>query len=262
MSRIEYKYTSGQCIDYDEANNFLDNINDDQSLDDCIGIESQSEYFVSRCNGQQNCFVEIKKKMHKTGFSGTNCDFESNMANILYSCIPSKLFQKVFDFKVNKILDLHFFYLKYVIDFISESYKSFSICDPNGPDTILGLNNGFIHSPSYPEYYGNSHDCWVNVGVPKSTRLVLYLLKMNLEGYGMFREPKDYLSVDNGVKLYGSALVPHTIYNSSDREKVHIKFTSDWITTTRLNYPKGFLIFFSCIYAFYFKFPLVGSVNI
>ena len=89
ISRIEYKYTSGQCIDYDDTTNYLNN--DDSSLDDCIGIEPQSEYYSTRCNGQQNCYVQVKKKTQKIGFSGTNCDFESNMANIFYACIPSKL---------------------------------------------------------------------------------------------------------------------------------------------------------------------------
>ena len=92
VSRIDYKYTSGQCIDYDDANSYLQNNNlDDGSLEDCIGIESQNDYYTTRCNGQQNCFIKIEKRQHKTGFYGTNCDFESNMANIYYICIPSKL---------------------------------------------------------------------------------------------------------------------------------------------------------------------------
>ena len=62
----------------------------------------------------------------------------------------------------------------------------------------------------------------------------------------MFREPKDYLNIDNGLKFYGKLVLPHIIYNSSDREKVHLSFKTDWITTAKLSYPKGFLVFFAC----------------
>ena len=43
----------------------------------------------------------------------------------------------------------------------------------------------------------------------------------------MFREPKDYLNIDNGLKFYGKLVLPHIIYNSSDREKVHLSFKTD-----------------------------------
>lgn len=218
VTRIEYKYTSGQCIDYDDAQGYMSSPLTSDNLDDCVGVDSHNEYFTSRCNGQQNCFVEIKKKSHLTGHAGTNCDFESNMANVYYACVPS---------------------------FMRDPYKRFDLCDSNGPDTILGVENGFIYSPNFPEYYGNNHECYVNLGIPKNKRLVVYLLKMNLEGNGVFKVAKDYIQIEALPKLYGKAVLPHIVYNGSDRERVHIRFRTDWITTAKLEYPKGFLLYFS-----------------
>jgi hypothetical protein len=85
----------------------------------------------------------------------------------------------------------------------------------------------------------------MNIAVPENKRLVVYLLKMNMEGYGMFREPKDFLHINNDKRLFGSATLPHIIFNGSNRERVNIKFKTDWITTSKLDNPKGFLLFFA-----------------
>jgi hypothetical protein len=127
-------------------------------------------------------------------------------------------------------------------------YRAFDICDPDGPEIILGINQGFIHSPSFPDYYGNKRLCGLNIGIPYGKRLVLYLLSLSMEGLSMINQrPNDYLLIDNSQEYYGFTNVPRIVYNVSDREMVNIKFKSDWITTARLRSPKGFLIYFERI---------------
>ena len=38
--------------------------------------------------------------------------------------------------------------------------KTFDICKSNN---VSGVNEGFIHSPNYPNYYGNNRNCFIDV---------------------------------------------------------------------------------------------------
>jgi hypothetical protein len=216
ISSITYKYTPSQCADYLTEEEFGGK--GSASLDHCIGVDNNDKQSADACNGQQACHYLIGKKRQKLGHYGTNCDFESNIANVNYVCIPNRLGL--------------------------DSFRAFDICDPDGPETIVGLASGFIHTPSYPHYYGNNRFCHVNLGVPEGKRLLVYLLTQSLEGLGLFKKPNDYLIIDNECEIYGTSHRPHMLFNSTSQETVQIKFKSDWITSTQLSHPKGFSIYF------------------
>lgn len=130
---------------------------------------------------------------------------------------------------------------------MDKSIKSFDICDINGPETISGLDRGFISSPNYPFYYGNNRQCLLNIGVPREKRLVIYLISKSLEEKSSWQDKvNDYLKIENGFEMYGFSRYPVEIYEGSDREKVQIKFKSDWLTSAALLDPKGFLLYFEC----------------
>lgn len=215
VSSITYKYTPSQCADYVTEKEFGGK--GTSSIDHCIGFDNNDKQSADACNGQQACHYLMPKKSQKLGHYGTNCDFMSNIADINYVCIP------------NRRLD---------------SFRAFDICDPDGPDTIIGLTSGFIHSPSYPDYYGNNKFCYLNLGVPEGQRLVIYLLTKSMEGLGIFKKPNDYLIIDNEYEIYGTSTRPYILFNSTSKESVQIKFKSDWITSTPLTHPKGFSIYF------------------
>ena len=127
-----------------------------------------------------------------------------------------------------------------------DPYKSFDICDNDGPETILGVENGFVHSPSYPEYYGNNKNCYLNIGIPPKSRLTIYLINFNMEDISFFsRRPNDYLQIDNGSKIYGKKN-PSILFNGSDKESVKLNFITDFATLQTLDKPKGFIIYFTC----------------
>jgi hypothetical protein len=118
----------------------------------------------------------------------------------------------------------------------------FDICHES-PRDISELHEGFIHSPNYPYYYQNSKDCTVNI-MTKNQRLVIFMLRLNMEGKGFFtREPNDFLQVQNGHKYHGKEVPPVVVYNGTE-EKVRINFQTDWGTSTYLDFPKGFLLYF------------------
>ncbi len=77
-------YRSGQCyddeIDYENG----------PSQSHCIGHDETCDYYKSRCNGLQDCHVKVERRQHQIGVFGGNCDFESNIAKIFYSCVSSK----------------------------------------------------------------------------------------------------------------------------------------------------------------------------
>ena len=130
-------------------------------------------------------------------------------------------------------------------DALSDKFKSFDICELDGPETILGVDRGFVHSPFYPNYYGNFNLCLLGIDVPAGQRLVIYLLSRSLEGLSFFHQrPKDYLQIGNDLEIYGQSFEPRVVYNGSDRHRVQLKFNSDWITMVTLAEPKGFLLYF------------------
>lgn len=67
---------------------------------------------------------------------------------------------------------------------------------------------------------------------------------MNMEGKGIFsRQPNDYLQIQHGTKYHGRSNPQIIAYNGTE-DKVEISFMSDWGTTTYLDFPKGFLLYF------------------
>ena len=70
------------------------------------------------------------------------------------------------------------------------------------------------------------------------------MLKLNMEGKGFFtREPNDFLEIQGVHRYYGRDIPPKIIYNGTE-DKVQIKFETDWGTSTYLEFPKGFLLYF------------------
>jgi hypothetical protein len=61
------------------------------------------------------------------------------------------------------------------------------------------------------------------------------------------------LQVQNGHKYHGKEVPPVVVYNGTE-EKVRINFQTDWGTSTYLDFPKGFLLYFHrkffCLYLF------------
>ena len=125
---------------------------------------------------------------------------------------------------------------------LDKEIAAFDICH-DSPRDIFELNEGFIHSPNYPYYYQNSKKCQINIRT-RQQRLVIYMLKLNMEGKGMFsRKPNDFLQVQGGEKFHGKNLPAQVIYNGTER-RVELNFETDWGTSTYLDFPKGFLLYF------------------
>jgi hypothetical protein len=208
------RYTPSQCVNQ-ESVDFLSN--GSPPLDHCIGISRNDEYLNSVCNGQTSCKAIIQPKKHRYGYDGTTCDFESNMQKVIYRCVPFK---------------------------IEPEIKSFDICD-NEPDVIAKIDKGYIHSPSYPDYYGNFKSCLVSIQVPKGHTLNIFVITKSMEGLSLFtQKPKDYFIIDNEIEQYGYSDRPYLAYNGADKEIIKIKFKSDAYTTKILESPKGFLLYF------------------
>jgi hypothetical protein len=206
------RYSPSQCVNQDSVD-FLSN--GSPPLDHCIGINRNDEFLNSYCNGLSSCKAFIQQKKHQVGFDGTTCDFVSNMQKIFYKCVPNK---------------------------IESELKAFDIC---GPETIANIENGYIHSPTYPNYYGNFRNCMISILVPKGHTLNIFVLTKSLEGLSMFsQQPKDYFVIDNEIEQYGYSDRPYLVYSGAEREKINIKFTSDPFTLKILSEPKGFLLYF------------------
>ena len=90
VSRVVHKHSATQCVEYDANMNLVHKFKPQAPLDHCLGIDFHDERILKECNGKENCDVEIHKKSHLIGFYGTNCDFQSNIAKIFYTCVPSK----------------------------------------------------------------------------------------------------------------------------------------------------------------------------
>ena len=92
MTSVVYKYSPSQCTDYDAILIADEADKGSQPLDHCIGVDKNDEQLRHECNGHQNCTVFAQGKLHKMGHDGTNCDFNSNLVNIFYECIPSSCY--------------------------------------------------------------------------------------------------------------------------------------------------------------------------
>lgn len=125
---------------------------------------------------------------------------------------------------------------------MNEQIPSFDICH-DSPRDLSELNEAFIHSPNYPYYYQNMKNCQINIRT-RQQRLVIYMLRMNMEGKSWFTgKPNDFLQIQGGEKLHGKEIPPQIVYNGTE-SKVVLHFETDWGTSTYLDFPKGFLLYF------------------
>jgi hypothetical protein len=123
---------------------------------------------------------------------------------------------------------------------------NFDICEAQGPDTLTGVERGYIHSPNFPAYYGNSRHCGMGIQVPANKYLAVYIVSLSIEGRGRFSsQVKDFLAID-GAKIYGHTEYPLIVLNQTGVDRVMFEFSTDWITLSLLSSPKGFLVYFEC----------------
>ena len=88
VSRSEHRYSSGQCFEDEEIDYNGGGL---VSQAHCLGVDESCEYYSGRCNGLRNCNVKIEKRSHQVGVYGGNCNFDSNVVNVYYTCVPCKL---------------------------------------------------------------------------------------------------------------------------------------------------------------------------
>lgn len=240
VEKIIYKYSPNKCEETESSGNY--------SLEHCVGVVQSDDLIRGACNGETICHFRINEvKFDDPKVMNTNCAFTSNLGNVLYTCLPSLSNY------------LHWFFINFVSktntkinleDFQTQKFNfdSFDICDKYGPEVIQGIDNGFIHSPNYPDYYSNNRNCYIKISIPEDKRLVVYLVQRSLEGKGIFNSrPKDFISFSSTTTFYyGYSNTPEVIYDGNDKEQFEIVFRSDWITSQSLNGPKGFLVFFEC----------------
>lgn len=142
--------------------------------------------------------------------------------------------------------------------------RKFDVCSEATVIDGRQVQSGFVHSPGYPEYYGNSRNCRIDLRVPDRSRLVLYAVRVSMEAASYVHgNPNDYVRVSDAsgrldVVYYGQHHVPKLVYEgigtsalqaeslTMSSSSVRISFRSDWITTQRLTLPKGFLLYFEC----------------
>lgn len=220
VTTILSKYSPSQCVS-------IQSVSFDSKgtppLDHCVGVTRTSEDDIARtCNGKTSCIAMIKKRQHSMFFDGTNCTFESNMDKVIYKCLPNESV------------------------YFKAGLPSFEMCNyAQTPTVITEAKKGFISSPNYPNYYGNYRDCMVSIQVPKNHFLEIFQLRKSIEDISFIKQKaKDFFIIDGQVQHYGFSDVPSLVYSGGDRERVAIKFQSDFITTAILNSPKGFLLFF------------------
>lgn len=97
----------------------------------------------TQCEGKSNCNFTLNTQQHYPGFYGSNCNFKSNRAQINYVCIP--------------------------VDFENSKFK-YDVCNSVFAISNSRTNQGFIHSPNYPNYYGNSRKCKMMVNLEEDER--------------------------------------------------------------------------------------------
>jgi hypothetical protein len=134
--------------------------------------------------------------------------------------------------------------------FGSARINKFDICGSSSTQIDSRYGSGFIHSPNYPNYYGNSKNCQLEIKIPDDKRIVIYVVRVSLEDTSVFHDgPNDFVQIsgrDLSSKLHGLHTLPKFIYEGNDRKQFYVNFKSDWITTQSLTFPKGFYIYFEC----------------
>ncbi len=90
VTKTEHFYRSGQCLEDDSIDY---NSEGKPSQAHCKGIDETCEYYKRECNGKSSCNIKATKKLHQIGVFGGNCDFESNIVNVHYTCVPSKSYK-------------------------------------------------------------------------------------------------------------------------------------------------------------------------
>jgi hypothetical protein len=67
------------------------------------------------------------------------------------------------------------------------------------------------------------------------------------------------------MAVYGRGYYPALLLNRTDVSKIKLEFFSDWITTTFLANPKGFLVYFERkikVFRFYFDYKQTALILI
>ena len=130
-------------------------------------------------------------------------------------------------------------------------YTKLNICDGQASSAAAKLTQGYVLSPFYPDYYGNSLDCVMSLPLRKDRVLFVYLLRLSVEPKSSItNQEKDFLQINNAVKYTGLSWYPILVYNGTadaDSGKCDIRFESDWLTLASLASPKGFMIYFECV---------------
>jgi hypothetical protein len=88
VNHIQHRHTVSQCTEF----NFYQGGKGEKSLHECVGIIKYDKEISTACDGHQFCNLKMSSRSNKIGHYGTNCDFESNIANIFYSCVPGKYY--------------------------------------------------------------------------------------------------------------------------------------------------------------------------
>lgn len=129
--------------------------------------------------------------------------------------------------------------------------RHIDICSSSGRLDGAKEKWGFIHSPNYPSYYGNSRSCNIDLAVPSDKRLVLFMVRVSMEDSSVFHgSANDYVRITaDGLDnvYYGLHPIPKSVYDGTTKRVLRVHFRSDWITTQRLLSPKGFLVYFECM---------------
>jgi hypothetical protein len=90
------KYSSVDCASSEQAN---------AVFDQCSGVSESTDWPIQSECGNENsfnstCLLHVPERTHSQGWNSANCDFNANLRNIFYRCIPSKL-RAFFSFSVD-----------------------------------------------------------------------------------------------------------------------------------------------------------------
>ena len=89
ITQTYYRYSAHECGSFD----YFDFIAPGRqySLDHCLSVQNKNSDVESVCNGKSFCATKFRGARHRKGFN-SNCNFDSNLINIYYRCIPNGKF--------------------------------------------------------------------------------------------------------------------------------------------------------------------------